>query len=70
MNKKLKPKTQQVNSKQPKSQNKTFLSWYCNKCSKDCYQVRGECRCICGHRLREHQEGNGTKFVINYISIL
>eukprot|EP01004_Peranema_trichophorum_P009025 NODE_7769_length_744_cov_17.552335_g7155_i0.p1 GENE.NODE_7769_length_744_cov_17.552335_g7155_i0~~NODE_7769_length_744_cov_17.552335_g7155_i0.p1 ORF type:complete len:221 (-),score=32.11 NODE_7769_length_744_cov_17.552335_g7155_i0:81-704(-) len=39
------------------------LLWKCDGCDKGCVTIREECRCMCGHRWREHQhkqEKNGT----------
>jgi len=36
------------------------LAWICGTCNRECLPIRSESRCMCGHRLREH-EGNGQK---------
>ncbi len=33
--------------------------WRCMTCGNDCNVVRGENRCICGHRCKEHEMGRG-----------
>ncbi len=37
---------------------KTVLSWRCQECNNDCVVIREECRCMCGHRLKEHAGGH------------
>ncbi|KXZ44633.1 hypothetical protein GPECTOR_64g127 [Gonium pectorale] len=31
------------------------FAWTCNTCARECVPVRSESRCLCGHRLREHE---------------
>lgn len=31
--------------------------WNCDACQKTCLVIREECRCLCGHRLKEHTKG-------------
>nr|PIM01924.1 hypothetical protein TGCOUG_265140 [Toxoplasma gondii COUG] len=31
--------------------------WICEECDKACIVIREECRCLCGHRLKEHTKG-------------
>ncbi|PFH36651.1 hypothetical protein BESB_048430 [Besnoitia besnoiti] len=31
--------------------------WICGECDKTCIVIREECRCLCGHRLKEHTKG-------------
>ncbi|CBZ50935.1 loc549482 protein, related [Neospora caninum Liverpool] len=31
--------------------------WICEACDKTCIVIREECRCLCGHRLKEHTKG-------------
>ncbi|PHJ20599.1 loc549482 related [Cystoisospora suis] len=31
--------------------------WNCDTCQKTCLVIREECRCLCGHRLKEHTKG-------------
>ncbi|KAK9787852.1 hypothetical protein WJX73_009030 [Symbiochloris irregularis] len=31
-----------------------LLSWSCTQCKRDCFPIRSESRCLCGHRLKEH----------------
>jgi hypothetical protein len=33
---------------------KKDLGWFCHGCNKNCCIVREECRCLCGHRLKQH----------------
>ena len=35
---------------------KKQLAWVCNTCDKECIPIRSESRCLCGHRLKEHDE--------------
>ncbi|GIL93081.1 hypothetical protein Vretifemale_20509 [Volvox reticuliferus] len=30
------------------------FAWVCSTCQRECVPVRSESRCLCGHRLREH----------------
>ncbi|EFJ40048.1 hypothetical protein VOLCADRAFT_108352, partial [Volvox carteri f. nagariensis] len=30
------------------------FAWVCGTCQRECVPVRSESRCLCGHRLREH----------------
>lgn len=32
----------------------TRISWTCTQCQRSCLPVRSESRCLCGHRLKEH----------------
>ena len=32
------------------------VNWTCNHCEKECIPVRGESRCLCGHRYKEHNK--------------
>eukprot|EP00667_Euglena_gracilis_P020338 EG_transcript_22000 len=35
------------------------LHWKCQECLRNCVTIRPECRCLCGHRWREHQQTQG-----------
>lgn len=34
----------------------TALAWLCDDCGRECAPIRTESRCMCGHRLREHDK--------------
>jgi len=36
------------------SQSRQCISWSCLECKTECIPVRMESRCLCGHRLKEH----------------
>lgn len=36
------------------------LTWVCSACDKACIPVRSESRCLCGHRLKEHDKPSGA----------
>ena len=36
---------------------KRVVNWACNHCNRECIPVRGESRCLCGHRYKEHTKG-------------
>lgn len=36
---------------------KTYIEWHCKECNRTCIHVREECRCLCGHRLKDHAQG-------------
>ena len=38
--------------------NKLDVVWTCNHCKRECIPVRGESRCLCGHRYKEHKGKN------------
>ena len=38
------------------------LSWRCQSCSRDCFPIRSESRCLCGHRLKEHAPPGSSGF--------
>ena len=38
--------------------NKLEVIWTCNHCKRECIPVRGESRCLCGHRYKEHKGKN------------
>ncbi|GBF90557.1 hypothetical protein Rsub_03128 [Raphidocelis subcapitata] len=35
-------------------QKRTELAWVCGTCEAECWPIRAESRCLCGHRLKEH----------------
>ena len=35
------------------------LLWQCRECRRVCIPIREEQRCLCGHRMREHQDCGG-----------
>ena len=35
---------------------KKQLAWVCSICDKECIPIRSESRCLCGHRLKDHDE--------------
>ena len=35
---------------------KSYISWECKICQKACIPIRDESRCMCGHRLKAHDE--------------
>jgi hypothetical protein len=37
---------------------KTEIGWFCQGCNKNCCIIREECRCLCGHRLKEHPKND------------
>ena len=37
---------------------KLEVCWTCNHCKRECIPVRGESRCLCGHRYKEHKGKN------------
>ena len=37
---------------------KLEVIWTCNHCKRECIPVRGESRCLCGHRYKEHKGKN------------
>ena len=40
----------------------TKTSWRCRTCSRDCFPIRSESRCLCGHRLKEHTAPGASGF--------
>uniref|UniRef100_A0A0G4FMJ3 Protein FAM221A n=1 Tax=Chromera velia CCMP2878 TaxID=1169474 RepID=A0A0G4FMJ3_9ALVE len=34
---------------------KTIVKWSCDHCKTECIPVREESRCLCGHRLKDHE---------------
>jgi len=40
------------------SQARKCISWSCLECKTECIPVRMESRCLCGHRLKEHNNSN------------
>ena len=36
------------------NQRRRVISWTCASCKQECIPVRRESRCLCGHRLKEH----------------
>lgn len=48
----------------PKKQSQ-ILKWVCLDCEQECIPIRSESRCICGHRLKEHDE---NKFQLSLLS--
>ncbi|GIL66246.1 hypothetical protein Vafri_19866 [Volvox africanus] len=36
------------------------FAWVCGTCQRECVPVRSESRCLCGHRLREHDPASST----------
>lgn len=34
---------------------KPAVQWLCNHCKRACIPVRGESRCLCGHRYKQHK---------------
>ncbi|QDZ19133.1 hypothetical protein A3770_02p16510 [Chloropicon primus] len=53
----LQPNTQIVEQYKEKK----VLQWFCNGCQKPCLQIREESRCICGHRLKYHNDKGKRK---------
>lgn len=39
--------------------NVELLSWVCSTCDRACIPIRSESRCLCGHRLKEHDKPTG-----------
>jgi hypothetical protein len=33
---------------------KKELAWVCGECERECWPIRSESRCLCGHRLKDH----------------
>lgn len=48
-----------MNKEQPVLK-KTYIEWHCKGCDRTCIHVREECRCLCGHRLKDHAQGSGN----------
>jgi hypothetical protein len=42
---------------EPIFKTKEEICWTCNHCRRECIPVRGESRCLCGHRYKEHKKG-------------
>ena len=38
------------------------VTWTCNNCQKPCVPVRGESRCLCGHRYKQHKAESKGRF--------
>lgn len=39
---------------------KLHIQWHCLECATQCIPVRKESRCLCGHRLKEHDDSLKT----------
>lgn len=35
------------------------LKWECTGCQRECFVIRAESRCICGHRYKDHSQAQG-----------
>ncbi|KAF6251107.1 hypothetical protein COO60DRAFT_1275316 [Scenedesmus sp. NREL 46B-D3] len=39
-------------------------AWICQECQRECVPIRAESRCMCGHRLKQHTQGQSAVFTV------
>jgi hypothetical protein len=47
------------------SSNGYFVKWLCGECNNECLPVTLESRCLCGHRMKEHDRQNSKMLCKN-----
>lgn len=56
----IEPNADQGDSKPSTHKTVQLFSWVCSSCQRECVPIRSESRCLCGHRLKEHNKPTPT----------